>query len=202
MNLIPSDLDGWYNLLQILFLLFSVLGGVYAWSSRSYKSFKKLKDSVDFIAKELKPNSGTSLRDAVDGVKKSSQRTEMILQEIDQRLASVELAQKVYIDIDSQVPIFQTDVKGSLVWANKAFVNFVRIPLNELSGHGWQTIIEQSERDKVRKEWDLAISENRVFEYCFRIFIDNSAQTVKCRAVGCDHGGYIAILTEIEQDNC
>lgn len=182
------DIIVWSTLIMLDFTnvehlaaLVAVLGGAFAaimfiwkkiiipsikWLTRVHSVFEK----VDFIANELKPNGGSSLRDAIDilrnNLEKSNQRQRLLM-------------------MDSETAIFETDPQGQCTFANNAYLELVGRPFEEISGNGWVVAINPKDREKVYEAWKDAISQDRIFELDnFRYQTPEGIDTeVFCRAV-------------------
>lgn len=186
------------NLNQLIQLIAVISPFVIGGAVSVYKLWKKSSDqseAIDIIIKEFKPNSGNSLRDAINQINST-------VESIQDQINSIDLTQKVYIDIDSNIPIFQTDHGGRLKWVNKSFLDLVSKPIEELLGSGWQSLISQDERDIVRKEWERAMIEKRIFEYCFHIHIKDRMTYIKCKAIGSSNGGYVGMFYKPDMEKC
>jgi PAS domain-containing protein len=142
----------------------------------------KIFTDVNFLVKELKPNGGSSIRDAIN--------------RIDRKLSAIDFSQKTHWNLDTKKPIFITDGDGMLVWANTAFLNIVSRPLEDLLGNGWQNSIHQDDRNNVRVEWSSACKESRPFDFVFRVFKyeQNESFYIRCSARGDSSTGFIGIL--------
>lgn len=172
-----------YAIIQISILCFPFVVAFIVWAYKLYKT-------LNYIMAELKPNSGSSLRDAIN--------------RIENKVATIDLAQKAYMDVDSPIPIFQTDFEGNLVWVNKAYLKLVSRPMNEVLGTGWELIIPQEERSRIREEWYRAIKEHRVFEYCYDLINSETENKIriKCKAHGTHSAGYIGFLYHSTAQEC
>lgn len=186
------------NINQLLQLIVIISPFVVGGAVSTFKLWKKNADQskdIALIVKEFKPNGGDSLRDVINKITDS-------VQKIQEQIHSIDLTQKVYIDIDSNVPIFQTDSHGYLKWVNKSFLDLVSRPIEELLGLGWQSLILQDERDTVRREWEVAMTEKRIFEYCFHITAKDAAVYIKCKAIGSSTGGYVGMFYKPDMEKC
>lgn len=112
------------------------------------KGLSTLESLVNEVRAEVKPNGGTSLRDAV--------------QRIEVRQV---LAEQRHLAIMTDMPqgIMEANEVGEVVWVNRQIVREVgRVP-EELTGLGWINMIAQEYREEVREAWLKAIEEEREF---------------------------------------
>lgn len=120
------------------------------------------------ILKELYPNGGGSLRDAIN-------QLHMRQTMINDRLLNI-------MDHD-KTPIFETDSNGAIVWVNNAYIIVTGRPMQELLGYGWINGVYEPDRERVSTQWDLAIEEKRTFELTYSYQnIDGSVYTAFVRA--------------------
>lgn len=100
------------------------------------------------VAKEFRPNGGSSMRDAIDRLEKKSslseQRTRALISCLD-------------------IPCFESDAKGQCVWVSKKWTELAGISLEEAQGNGWVVALPEHERERVFEEWQSAIEQEREF---------------------------------------
>lgn len=163
-----------------------IIGGL-VWLHKTYMSVRDCQRVIKELSDQFKPNGGSSLRDAIN--------------RIEHKVAQIDLTQKTYLDIDSAHPIFQTDHQGHVIWANRAYTTLVERPIEEILGTGWELIVPQNERDKIRDEWYRACAENRSFEYCFHYVNARTydKKAIKCKSYGSDKSGYVGVIYEVEE---
>ena len=125
---------------------------------------KVLSDKLDFIVSQLCPNSGTSIRDAINRLEKY------------QRISESKMAQ--YLDT-KDAAIFETDEAGLYKWVSKSYEDLVDRPKSELLNWGWTVPIVPEDLESVRNEWALAIQQKNIFETSYRI----RGKVLKCRAI-------------------
>ena len=122
------------------------------WIISPFKIVFILKEQNEKILKELYPNTGSSLRDAINRL----DRRQILLND---RILSI-------LDRD-ETPIFETDDHGQFIWVNNAYLALCGRPINELIGFGWINSVLESDRSRVIADWDRAIEEKRTFEMTF-----------------------------------
>lgn len=105
-----------------------------------------LQAGLDEILRELKPNGGASLRDAVDASRRLS--------------ADNAAAIRAYADSshDGHVDV-QAD--GQWEWVNDTFCRWLHVSGARLLGWGWVNIVQEDSRATLRAEWAAAINERR-----------------------------------------
>ena len=103
---------------------------------------------MENVLKELHPNGGTSMRDAVDSMNDRLHRSDAIL--------------KTYILTRSE-GLFETDVKGRLTEANRAYLRFTGRTMDEVRGWGWKNVVHSEDVAEVATEWTRCVREERDF---------------------------------------
>lgn len=123
----------------------------YIWCPLKLNVIDKLTsfyEKVDYITKELKPNGGNSLRDQVNYIKRT-------VEKIDQRQLNF-----FHFDPDG---IIETDSRGNLVWANRAYLDLVKRHPEEVQLQGWRNVIAEADRERIIREWTSAVADSRDF---------------------------------------
>lgn len=145
-----------------------------------------LANTVNKLVLELKPNGGSSLRDAINRIEKD--------------VKQVKFVNQTHFDYLIQVPMFSTDGNGQYVWVNRACCEFYDKHPADLMGTAWEVYIEQSERLIVREEWIRAVAEERAFDMIYHIAGENGGlRKVRCRAYGSKSTGYMGFLYPVEE---
>lgn len=174
-------IDNLYQLIQLCTVVVPLTIAGIVWLNKTYYKLDTIVKYVEKLMMEFKPNGGASLKDA--------------LNRIESKIAEIDLTQKIYIDADSNIPMFQTDPQGNYRWVNKSFLELVDRPLEEVIGTGWELTVSQQDREAVREEWRQAVSDHRIFEYNYTIQDSFGREhKVKCRASGNEKSGYVGLI--------
>lgn len=112
------------------------------------KSFGKRDILLQEILAELKPNGGTSLRDAVDKILLRNDETD-----------AFDTAQLNIFD----TPAFKTNQVGAWLYVNRAFTKLTGTTLGENLGQGWINTVDPKERGEFLEKWNAAVSAQREF---------------------------------------
>ena len=130
---------------------------------------QRLSEKLDFIVEQLKPNSGSSLRDAINRLEKN------------QQISEVKMAH--YLDT-KETAMFETDKEGLFVWISHGYESLTGRPINDLKNWGWTLAIDPQDLENTRLEWNLAIEQKRTFEYSYRVrHVSGTSTLCYCRAV-------------------
>lgn len=108
---------------------------------------------IDAIADSVKPNGGSSLRDAVD--------------RIEFEVGRVFNRQRALLDLYIE-PFFEVDVHGDYTLVNRAWTDLTGLPISRALGSGWVNAVHPEDREWVRREWDAAMEEGRIFSSTMR----------------------------------
>lgn len=173
------DISQYANWLNFLIIAVPIFLGFCKWLHSVYTEIKKIR-------KELTPNGGSSLRDAIDRV--------------ESRIESVEFAQHIGWDFH-EVAIFQTNSRGDFVWANQTYLNLIGRSKEYTLGRGWESSVHHEDREMVASEWDNACLDGRNFDMTYRL-VDINQNVIRCRvrAYGSKKTGYIGFVYRLDEN--
>ena len=106
------------------------------------------------IEKEMRPNHGTSFRDAIDA-------NRAMLKSLDQRMRAN--------DIHSSLGLFDTDRNGTVIWVNRTLARIVGRQVDELLGWNWVNTVHPEDRDIFVHEYKSALEEKREYHAVVRL---------------------------------
>lgn len=123
---------------------------------------------IQSLSKEFSKNSGKSIMDRI--------------LRIDDNTRLAELRSKLIASNLMTTSMLEFDKSGNLTWANKAFINFTGLDLDQLKNKGWFVCISEDHREHVHSLWKHSMESNIPFESEFSIKnqITNHEKTVKC----------------------
>lgn len=136
-----------------------IIFGIIVWLWRRYVA--PVHRIVRLIRDEVLPDSGKSMRDAIN-------RIDTAVAEIRDHLAANAHRTRTLLR-GFQTPVFETDKEGNFVWANDAYIELCGRNLDEITRSGWLTHIDQEEREEVRQEWTRSIAQLRDFDMEYTI---------------------------------
>tara|TARA_A100001515_G_scaffold98096_1_gene78962 strand:+ start:6800 stop:7378 length:579 start_codon:yes stop_codon:yes gene_type:complete len=113
------------------------------------KDHEEIKQSIETIKAEVTPNSGKSLKDTVNSLKKTCERIEVRQKVLDQR-------SKAALHYTNR-PLFETDVKGGMTWCNESFQDLTKDNGSCDEGFDWLTIIDDTDRTEFLKEFNSCL---------------------------------------------
>lgn len=125
--------------------------------------FEKLVEDVAQILKDLRPNSGTSMRDAIN--------------RIESRLIQMEGVQEA-LQQDGPVAIFRCTPDGSNLEVNRTFCRWLQCTENELIGFGWKNFVYRYE-EEYDLIWRSAFSDGRELQFPM-IWRDTHGEAIEC----------------------
>ena len=148
-------------------------------------------NAINDVKKEVTTNGGNSLKDAVVDLRKTCYRIEIRQKIIEQRT-------KAALH-HSNVPLFETDTEGRLIWSNAHFHTFVK--LDSVEGYDWLNFVNEDERAELLEEFKLCLDQNRRFS---KITTTEDNITIKIvgypyRISNNEHGGFLVSITEIKE---
>jgi PAS domain-containing protein len=123
---------------------------------------------IQSLSKEFSKNSGKSIMDRI--------------LRIDDNTRLAELRSKLMASNFLTACLVEFDKSGNLTWANKAFINFTGLDLDQLKMNGWFICVEEEDREHVWGLWRHSIESNIPFESEFNIKnqTTNHTKHVKC----------------------
>lgn len=174
------------------------------------QDIKTIVTNIDFIQKELTPNSGKSIKDLIDKIVKSMQVMEQVSSSLEYQVKKIESRQWTVMINNNDYPMFETNEKGLCTRANKAYLDLIGLHLEDVLNMGWVNAILLDDRKLVQNEWDSAIEDKRSFDLKYRIqnVVNNKVFFVRCMCqpyfVDAEVIGYIGkflVIYEMNQDS-
>lgn len=156
--------------------------------ARVQESLDELQDQLGFVLSELKPNGGSSIKDAIERIEDCVGLTNEVLHA---RM------------LDSDQMIFRTDEEGRIRWVNRTFARTVQRLPAELHNHGWYNIIAEPQRDRCVERWTDAVKEKRELEMTMDFKTPDGAtfpvllRTYHMSKKGGRSFGYLATITQL-----
>lgn len=175
------NLQGWQEILVFLGILFGTITAGYALYRKIFhkaickfceavndffkvgSTVKAMTDKVNYVYDELKPNSGSSVKDSV--------------KRIEDNIIVLMNKHRIILD-DYHTGIVETNQKGEITWANATYLELTNRELREILGNGWINAVHPEDRDRVFQEWSQAMQQARNFESTFRILDQNGSSLV------------------------
>lgn len=112
------------------------------------EQLEELTKKLNSVVKEVRPNGGASMNDAVTVV-----RGEL----------------RALLDADIGTARWSADRTGRLTWASKAYTRWTGSTPEQMHGHGWLSLVHPDDREDIREEWMTAIDEKRGSSFKFRL---------------------------------
>ena len=145
---------------------------------------EKIKDCLKTIKKEVTPNSGSSMKDAVTQLTITVDRIEIRQKIFDQRTkASLHYMNQALFEIDSS---------GRLTWFNQAFEDLTNN--NSIKGgHDWYSLVDEEERQRFIEEITSCLRMSRKIDIEAKSVNDNLIQFVgyPYKIEGNSHEGFL-----------
>lgn len=132
------------------------------------RALHKNTQTLHDVKKELSPNCGSSLSDAVG-------RIETEVTKLSHWMSAF---QNLY-----DQPIYKCNEHGSNFWVNNAYTRLVGVYPTDLEGHGWLAHIADADRQRVRDEWESAVKESRNFDLLYHVVNKISGKSTEVRGV-------------------
>jgi PAS domain S-box-containing protein len=169
-------------------LIISAAGGVLF---GAFKWIFTLNRNVKEILKEVKPNSGTSLKDQVAKIEKQVCHDSNLINTICMR-------QKWILD-NRPEPIFECDTDGKCTWVNEKYCQLLKHDVDYFLGNGWKNGVYGEDLEMVEKEWERAIKDKRSSISTYRVVDrEGGVYNVKVVATRNDNYGYIGHIEVLD----
>jgi hypothetical protein len=187
------------DILENIPLIASIIGGLITFFSIMWmKVFKplvyflnhqdKLNNAISEIKHELTTNGGNSLKDSIVDLRRTCHRIEIRQKIIEQRT-------KAGLHY-SNIPLFETDNNGRLIWNNGLFFKFLNS--YNVEGYDWLNLIVEHDRESVLKEFKSCLNTNRRMQKVVET-VDGRTVTIlgfPYRISDDEQGGFLVSITE------
>jgi len=186
---------------EIIALIFGGISGITGLITLIWKKFLKpivklcknqdfFMESVNEIKKELSTNGGSSLKDAIIGMRETVDRIEERQNVIIQRT-------KAALHYSSMA-LFETDKSGRLIWSNANLCELTKDIVTSIEGFDWINLFTEDEREEVLSEFKSCLHMNRRFS---KVTVMQNNKTVRLlgypyRITDLEHGGFLVSITQ------
>lgn len=187
MSQFSQTLAGNILLLASLIAALTVIGGA-AWRylvGPLWRGLRELRAILGFIEAELRPNGGSSIRDAVN-------RMELGIDAANRKIELVSQRQLQRYNLDS-TGLWETDIAGRFTSVNPALARMAGVAPDDFLGMGWKTHVHPRDRAEVGASWQSAVLDQRDFSLVFRFVNDKKVQMTgrRMRGAGGEVTGWI-----------
>ena len=139
------------------------------------KQLEELTERAESIDRQVKPNGGKSLHDAVTRIGKE-------LHGVGRDLHRVSNILRISWDALGNFGVFYTDEHGMNTYASATYLKWVNRTESEISGRGWINAVYPADRNAVVKEWDACVADKRDFTFRYRLTNGSDSFMVYCSA--------------------
>lgn len=108
------------------------------------------------IAREVMPNGGSSLRDAVA-------RVETKVDRVESRQLILEATARARSNSDPNLAMFECDTEGKNIEVSDTYCRWLNLSREDLLGWGFMSYVHPADRESVREEWQACLEERRVY---------------------------------------
>lgn len=135
-----------------------------------------MQTQLDSLTKQVSPDGGTSLADALQRIESVLQNQSDIqvlrgnqVQAIATQVSVMVATMVATSNTDPRKATFEANSEGLVTDANKTYMRWTGLQLPEVLGWGWINSVHPADRDAVRKEWKNAVAEHRMSTMRYRI---------------------------------
>mgnify|MGYP003649615572 CR=1 FL=1 len=129
--------------------------------AKAIERLSALPDRFDALLKEVKPNGGSSLRDAVD-------RTSRKVDEVSESLVRIGVRSQTRWKMASGIAGWESDANGKCTAANSDLCELLKMGEGEILGSNWKNFIHPEDSERVFREWARIVSEGSDFNLLAR----------------------------------
>ena len=149
------EIDTVHTLVGIAVGASTLLGGAFWWARRKlWLPAKVWFQGVNHAVKELIPNGGNSIKDAIT--------------RIDRQVDNNAARSKAIMSLMPQ-GIYECDTDGRCTAANLAICEMFGLDYTQMLGNGWLAAIEPGDRDRVLTVWLNAVNKGIPYESSYTI---------------------------------
>jgi len=159
----------WKPIVAGIRIMITTFKNLKTFSTNINKTITQVEELYPLVLKlneDLKPNGGSSLRDAID--------------RIDRRVALSEQRSRYFAEHPGEIS-FETDADGNTIWVSKGWQETYGLSSDDAIGRGWINGVYIDDREDVVKEWYNAVKDKRRFEMTYRVNRDHP-MTVFCES--------------------
>lgn len=120
--------------------------------AKTIERLSALPDRFDALLKEVKPNGGSSLRDAVD-------RTSRKIDEVNESLVRIGVRSQTRWKMASGIAGWESDAAGRCTAANSDLCELLKMGESEILGSNWKNFIHPEDSERVFREWARIVIE-------------------------------------------
>jgi len=147
------------------------------------EKLKNIGTILNNINTELSPNSGKSIKDLINKIVTSVDIVEKASVSLEYQVKKIEARQWNVMINNQDVPMFETDEKGYCLRANKAYLDFVGMQMDDVKDLGWVNVIFLDDRKLVQHEWEGSVEDKRVFDLKYRVQNVTTGRVFTVRAI-------------------
>jgi PAS domain S-box-containing protein len=144
---------------------------------RTTNQMVAMEKTISSIAAEVRPNGGSSLRDAINRVETNNTA-------IADSVGLIAGTLRANMDTDPSRGMFECSPDGQNIWVSKTYCRWLNRTEGELLGFGFLSCIHVDDRETVREEWEHARRDVRPYGGRMRLLrTDGSVLLVDVAAV-------------------
>ena len=152
----PEQLLTDLNIVLAVLAVGAAVWGFFKWLLPLMERIKNNQAMTKAIYTELRPNGGSSLRDAVDALRRDVASIRDSAEKMDAR-------QWAIVSSLTQ-PTWESDSSGGCTRANATLLELVGRTQDQMVGNGWENIVAKPDAHRVWEEWSEATAKSRMFE--------------------------------------
>ena len=137
-----------------------------------------IKDALDQIQKELRPNGGSSLRDAVNNTKTTVENVDKKVTGLSSKLAAMQVSHDIISDT-LNICRWAADSNGHINFINNPLRNLLGSVDDSLYGDGWTNIVVKEDRLAAISEWERCVESQIEYNDTYRVKNQQTGEIIK-----------------------
>ena len=153
--------------------------------AKTIERLNALPDRFDALLKEVKPNGGSSLRDAVD-------RTAKKIDELGDSIVKIDVRHQTRWKMAAGIAGWESDANGRCMAANSDLCEMLKMGEAEILGSNWKNFIHPDDAPRVFSEWSRIVQEGADFNLPARyVASDGTVIPVRLKAHSMIYSGRV-----------
>ena len=140
---------------------------------KGLEAVSAIPDQVNALMKEVRPNGGSSLRDAID---RTASKVDKLSVAVDELSATHQVRWRMAYG----EPSWHSDANGRCTAANNLLCDLLEFPELEFVGSNWKNLIHPDDQQHVFTEWNRIVAEGAQFSLNAR-YVTRSGAVIPVR---------------------
>lgn len=195
-----DSVENWGTWFGALSAIAGALFGIFKWIIspilRQIEEEKAFRARLRILLNEFKPREGHSVPELLARANDSIESISTTIT----RLEKTQLFKEEMLRSFAQsfgLGMYETESDGRCRWVSPHWSNLMGISLEEAKGNGWIFGIAKEDRERLSREWKLAVDEGRRFDISFKTESGHRVRSQACPVrSGTEIIGWVGVIQE------